>query len=179
MGPDVSDTRGGCGLDDPGDVWGQRREQPGLLWEPGASQLGVPGSRPGLAFLTWLGLGSTSEEGSRDPSCQRAGFSLVLPTCGRCACWEPEGRAGPWRPDPAAFSWGSCREPWVPSPAAPGSAEARAAWAAGLVQGRACSPLLPLTQVGTSNLAPLAQQPGRDEGGPQEGQPAAVSAEPP
>lgn len=57
----------------------------------------------------------------------------------------------------------------VPSPAAPGSAEARAAWAAGFVQGRACSPLLPLTQVGTSNLAPLARQPGRDAGGPQGG----------
>ena len=52
-----------------GDVWGQRREQPSLLWDPGATPLGVPGPQPGLGFLTWLGLGPTSV--------RRAGTRLV------------------------------------------------------------------------------------------------------
>ena len=41
MGLDASDKRAGVALMIlAGDVWGQRREQPSLLWDPGASPLG-------------------------------------------------------------------------------------------------------------------------------------------
>ena len=70
VGRDVSDKRVGVALMIlAGDVWGQRREQPSLLWDPGATPLGVPGPQPGLGFLTWLGLGPTSV--------RRAGTRLV------------------------------------------------------------------------------------------------------
>lgn len=166
---DASDKRGRCGLDDPGgETSGVRRE----AWPPLGPRLEFQGHGPAWGFLAWLGLGPHFN-GEQGPVWNGDAAFLLCPHGVRegaigLGTWGRGGALEAWA-RPRCLLLGFLRGALGPIPRCPRKCRGPAHTRAEFVQGRACSPLLPLTQVGTSNLAPLARQPGRDAAGPREG----------